>query len=325
MTNTYFPSATPQNQNSKPNNSKNIIIALLAIGLLGTWAYLLWNKNKTGEEKQNLQAQGTQYMSQRDSVQYLYNDALSKLDSITVSNNDLQGELSERQSDMAKLKNEINSILKKKNATDAELNRAKSLIAELNNKIAGLESEVNRLTGENQQLTTANTQLTQDKENLETNLASTQSEKKALSETVDVGSTFSASNIQITPVDERKSGKEKSTATAKRVDKLVVSFDVENRIAKSGPTDIYIMVTGPDGKIISGPAMGSGTLSTRTDGDKTFTSKVNINYEQGTRKNVQVALRQDDFQTGDYKIQIYQNGFKIGEGTQSLKKGGLFG
>jgi len=56
-----------------------------------------------------------------------------------------------------------------------------------------------------------------------------------LEKTVDVASTFSASNIQVTPVNEKKSGKEKTTTTAKRVDKLVVSFDVENRIAKSGP------------------------------------------------------------------------------------------
>ena len=29
--------------------------------------------------------------------------------------------------------------------------------------------------------------------------------------------------------------------------------------------------------------------------------------------------------TGNYKIEIYHNGFKIGEGIRSLKKGGLFG
>lgn len=27
---------------------------------------------------------------------------------------------------------------------------------------------------------------------------------------------------------------------------------------------------------------------------------------------------------GNYKIQIYQNGFLIGQGTKELKKGGLF-
>ena len=33
----------------------------------------------------------------------------------------------------------------------------------------------------------------------------------------------------------------------------------------------------------------------------------------------------DKFQKGYYKIEIYHNGFKIGEGTRELKKGGLFG
>jgi hypothetical protein len=131
-------------------------------------------------------------------------------------------------------------------------------------------------------------------------------------------------NIQITPVNERKSGKEKVTTTAKRVDKLVVSFDVENRIAKSGPADMYIMVTAPDGKPIS-DATNGGSLTTRTDGDKLFTAKVPVEYTQGTRKAVQFPIRQGDFQRGDYKIEIYHNGFKIGEGVRTLKKGGLFG
>ena len=120
-------------------------------------------------------------------------------------------------------------------------------------------------------------------------------------------------------------GKEKETDKAKKVNKLVVSFDVENRIAQSGPADLYVIVTGPDGQVISSPAMGSGTLTTRTEGDRPFTYKAAIEYEQGSRKNVSVPLRQEKFQVGDYKIEVYQNGFKIAQGTRTLKKSGLFG
>ena len=324
MTNTNYPSATPENQQPQNSNTKNIIIGLLAIALLGTWAYLLWNKNKTGEEKQQLTDQVVRNMTQRDSVQLLYDFALKNYDSVTVANNDMQGKLTGKQSEISKLKGEIGSILNKKNATKAELDLAKSKIDELNDKITTLEAEVTRLTGENQQLTSANTQLTTEKQGLESNLATTQTEKKVLEETVDVGSTFSATNIQIAPVNEKKSGKEKETTVAKRVNKLVVSFDVENRIAKSGPADMYIMVTAPDGKVISSDSTGGGTLTTRQDGDKVYTSKVTINYDQGTRKNIQLPIYQQKFQTGDYKIQVYQNGFKIGEGVRNLKKGGLF-
>jgi uncharacterized small protein (DUF1192 family) len=329
MANTNYPSANePQNRptGDRPNNTtKNIAIGVLAAALLGTWGYFLWDKNETGEKIQITQTQANTAMTARDSVQMLYNDALTRLDSITGNNNNLQGQLSDNNSEITRLKNEINKIGKKRNATAAELNRAKSLIARLNETIGNLEAEVARLTGENQQLATTNTVLTGEKQTLETNLQTTTAEKEQLAQTVDVGSTFSASNISIRPIQEKRSGKEKETTKARRVDKLMISFDIENRIAKSGPADLYIIVTAPDGQVISDPSMGSGTVTTRTDGDRPFTYRSSIEYEQGTRKNVQVPLRQNNFQTGNYKIEIYQNGFKIAEGIRSLKKGGLFG
>ncbi len=326
MANTNYP--TTENPRTNPpsnNNTKNILIGVLAAGLLGTWGYFLYDKNQSDETIQVTQTQANTAMSSKDSVQLLYNDALTRLDSITGNNNNLQGQLGERQTDITKLKNEINSILRKKNATQAEVTRAKSLIATLNGKIANLEQEVARLSGENQQLASNNTQLTSEKQVLETNLQTTTAEKDELASTVDVASTFSASNIAIKPVNEKRNGKEKETTTAKRVDKLMVSFDVENRVARSGPADLYVIVTGPSGQVVSDVSMGSGTLTTRADGDRPFTYKSSLNYEQGTRKNVQIPLRQNDFQTGNYKIEIYQNGFKIAEGVRSLKKGGLFG
>lgn len=87
---------------------------------------------------------------------------------------------------------------------------------------------------------------------------------------------------------------------------------------------MYLMVTGPDGKVIT-DATNGGTLATRTDGEKAYTAKIPVEYTQGTRKDVQFPIRQSDFQKGDYKIEIYHNGFKIGEGVRTLKKGGLFG
>ncbi|HLF46717.1 MAG TPA: hypothetical protein VI548_09845 [Chitinophagaceae bacterium] len=319
MSNTNYPSATPQNSPSEGSNKKNIIIGFLAVALLGTWAYLLLNKNKTDKEILQKTEEGVRYLTQRDSVQLLYDFALTNYDSVTVANNDLQGQLAGKQSEISKLKSEISSVLKKNNATKEELNQAKAKINELFNSISNLEAEVRRLTGENLTLTSANTQLTQEKQNLETNLATTQTEKQNLEQTVDVGSTFSASNIQIVSVNEKRSGKERETSAAKRVDKLVVSFDVENRIAKSGPADMYIMVTAPDGKVISNETTGGGTLTTRLDGDKIFTSKLTVNYEQGKRQNVQLPLYLEKFLKGDYRILVYQNGFKIGEGVRKLK------
>jgi len=325
MTNTNYPSAsqTPQSQPSKSKGNKNLLIGILVAGLLGTWGYLLYDKNKSGEKITAQQTTISQLDSSKTDVQREFDNALARLDSVTGSNNNLQGQLTDRQKDIDAKKAEIRKILNDKNATQSQLAKAKSMIADLNEKISSLEADVARLTGENQELNSANTTLKQEKTDLETNLATTNSEKEELAKTVDVASTFSASNIQVTPIDEKKSGKEKTQSSSKKVDKLVVSFDVENRVAKSGPADMYLIVTSPDGKVIT--ADGSSVLNTRTDGDKSFTAKLPVDYVQGQRKSVQFPIRQEDFQTGNYKVEIYHNGFKIGEGVRSLKKGGLFG
>jgi predicted nuclease with TOPRIM domain len=334
MANTNYPSANEPQQTNKTsttttttgnNKIKNIAIVILAAGLLGTWAYFLKSNNESKETIAMTQTQANNAMSARDSVQLLYNEAAMRLDSLTGQNNTLQGEVTHSNSEISKLRKEIESIVSKRNATSAELRRARTLIATLNNKIGNLEAEVARLNGENQELAANNTQLSQERQVLAANLQTTTSEKEELAQTVDVASTFSASNIQIHPIDEKRNGKEKETTTAKRVNKLVITFDVENRVARSGPADLYVVVTGPDGQLVNDPALGSGTLTTRNDGDRPFSFKTSIDYEQGTRKNVSVPLRRPEFARGDYKIEVYQNGFKIAEGTRSLKKGGIFG
>jgi len=324
MSTSNYPSATPQNQPQK-KDLRGLIIGLLAVGLLGTWGYLLWNNNKQDQVHQTDQQQISKVTDEKSELQRNFDATLVRLDSISGNNNDLQGELSSRNSEIGKLKGEIRGILSKKNATAAEPNHAKDLINELNVKVGNLEEEVARLTQENQQLNTEKVVLTQDKEKLTQDLQVTSTAKQELEKKVDVASTLNASNIAITPVNETR-GKEKVTSTAKRVDKLVISFDVDNRIAQSGQTDVFVCITAPDGKPVSVEALGSGTFTTREDGDKIYTAKVPVEVEAGKRKPVQFAWRQNsDFQRGNYKIEIYHNGFKIGEGVRQLKKGGLFG
>ena len=221
----------------------------------------------------------------------------------------LENKLAGKNGEIAKDKAEIRSILNKKNATAAELGRAKHLISELNGKISSLQQEVARLTKDNQKLNT--------------DLVASNVVRQDLEKKVDVASTLNASNIVITPIKIKNNGVEKETTNARRVDKLKISFDVDNRIAKPGMTDVYVVVIGPDGKSLTADA--SGTFTTREEGNKSFTAKLPVDIETARRKTVEFAFANNNFQQGNYTIQIYQNGFKIGEGSRELRKGGLFG
>ncbi len=318
---------TPATQ--PPKDNRKIIYALLIIALLGTWGYLIYDKNKSSDTITQLQTQYSSVDSARTSVQMEYNAALARMDSLAGSNTQLSAALNEKKAEIDKLKADIKSELGKKNA---DLSKAKSMIAQLNGKINDLLAQIEQLKQQNQELTASNQALTTERDSISTqkqiveqNLATTTAQKNAV---VDVASTLHASNINIAAINIKNSGKEKSTTTAKRTDIFRISFDLdENRIAPSGTKELYVIVTAPDGNPITIPGTGSGTFTTRDAGEQVYTSKVTVNYEQGKLTPVSFDWKPEagKYQTGSYKIQIYQNGFKIGEGYKTLKKGGLFG
>lgn len=333
MANTNYPSASSQSSgvNRTPNSNntgRNVLIGLLVAALLGTWGYILWSKNSTpgsGGTDGGSNLEVATAMSESDSLRQMFNLAEMRLDSITGANNSLQGEKLALQKEIDDRKSEINKILNDKNATSSDLAKARRLIGELNGQIGRLEQQVAQLRGENMELSAKNTHLTAEKDILSQNLDTRTRENDELATTVDVGSTLAASGMAITPLKEKRNGKEKQTNFARKVDMLKVSFNVENRITTSGPADLYVVVTDPKGVVVQNSQLSSGSMTTRQDGDRNFTAKVPVEYEQGTRKGVAFPIRNSDgFNHGDYKIEVYHNGFKIGEGVRNLRKG-LFG
>lgn len=311
---------------TQKKDNRNIIYGVLIAALIGSWGYIIYAQNKSKEEIANLSGQVSTVDSSRNEIQDEFNLVSLKLDSLTGTNTQLQGALAERNAELQKQKNEIAGLLKKNNLSASEKATLRSKIANLNGEIQNYIAEIEKLKGENQVLTVANTGLTAERDTLtvqkgalEQNLTATENERKRVE---DVASTLHASNINITAINVKSGGKEKTTTTAKRADLMRVSFDIdENRIAASGAKDLYVVVTAPDGSAIT----NGNTFTTREEGDKSFTSKVDVNYEQGKRLPVSFDWKGDaKYMTGNYKIQIYHNGYKIGEGSKSLKKGGLF-
>ena len=326
MSTSNYPSSTPYQNSSPKKDYKNIIYALLIGALVCTWGYIIYDKSKVKEEKIMYVDRITNDSLSQTLLQSQFELLSSKADSITVNNQELQGSLAEKNNNIQKQKRDIAAILSKKNATTAELLEAKKQMAELQTKVELLYGEVETLKAENKQLTVSNEQLNTDKKqltdekgSLQTNLDKTVEEKAKVE---DVASTLHASNINISAVNVRGS-KEKETSNVKRADYFKVSFDIdENRIAPSGSKSLLVAIYHPDGSL----SVSSGSFTDREGNTKNYTNKVDINYEQGKRMPVSFDWKPGNkFETGDYKIEIYNNGFKIGEGKKTLKKSGFLG
>ncbi len=309
------------------NDWRTLLSIALIIALLGTWGYIIWDKSKTKDEIQQKDTQYATVINEKDTLQSLLNEASIRYDNLKTTNAKKDSTITTKDKEIASKKAQIQSLLTKKNATAAELKQARELIASLNTDIEDYKTQVETLKGQNVVLTQEKEVVTQERNKVRQDFDSAKTVIKQKEDLIDVGSTLHAANFNILGIDEKKNGKEKETTKAKKVDKVRISFDLdENRIATSGPKDLYILVTAPDGKPVAVEALGSGTFTTREGEEKTFTQKVNVNYTQGVKQRVSFDWKQNSaYETGDYKIEVYNNGFKIGEGIRHFKKGGLFG
>jgi len=311
----------------KNNKNRNILTGILVVALLGTWGYIIFDKNKTRQEKEGLTTQIITSDSAKNELQRELDDAALRLDALKTSNVRADSLLQTKDKDIQALKSRVQTILNDKNATTAQLSEARRLIAQLKGNIDTYTAEIENLKSQNLQLTEEKRVVTEERDVVTRHYDSATQVIRQKEELIDVGSTLHASNFSIIGIKEKNSGKEKETSTAKRVDKLRISFVIdENRITPSGLKDIYVTITSPDGSPVTVDALGSGTFVTRDGVERPFTKKIRINYVQGQKEPVKVEWSQNsNFQTGNYKIEIYNNGFKIGEGVRNLKKGGLFG
>ncbi|HRD56831.1 MAG TPA: hypothetical protein PK504_02220 [Ferruginibacter sp.] len=308
------------------NNMRNILTGALVAALLGTWGYIIYDKNNVKEKDSQQENLIASTSSERDELQKELEDAAMRYDMLKSSNTKLDSTITAKDREIEEKRVRIQSLLSKTNATESELREAKTLIASMNVDLEGYKNQIEVLQGEKIQLTAEKAAVTRQRDIARKEYDSATVVIKEKEDLLDVGSTLRASNFNITGINEKNKGKEKTTSTAKRVDKLRITFDLdENMISKSGSKEIYVCITAPDGSPVAVEALGSGTFNTRDGQQKFYTQKLDVNYTQNKRQTVSFDWKQNsNFAVGNYRIEVFNNGFKVGEASRPLKKGGLF-
>ncbi|MFZ9718546.1 MAG: hypothetical protein ACO3BD_04245, partial [Chitinophagaceae bacterium] len=106
----------------------------------------------------------------------------------------------------------------------------------------------------------------------------------------------------------------------KRTHLLRCRFDVYNRVNEAGKQALYIIVTDPFGQVVSDPATGSVRFTTRREGERVYTLKTEVDFTAGEVANVAAEWKPEKkFAPGLYIIEIYHNGFRIGEVEKTLR------
>lgn len=305
-------------------DAKSILLVLLSIGMVGTWVYHLYDKSRYSSVNQQLVSKDTLATANaaKDSLERLYASALNELNEPDSSGNgfdSLKTQLDTRMEEIAKLRNEIRTILSGKKVSKEELLDAKNKIEELRSKIAEMQSKNSTLEDQQQKLNGELNQLNAAMKDLEDNFNKLDEENKILKDKINDASTLSASDIRLSFTDVKMSANtETETSKAKRANRFVVSFIVKNNIAQFENAEIYIILTGPDGTVITNEIWESGSFQTKKEGAKIYTRKLRFEYDKNEEKRLIFSLDYDNFKKGDYSLKIYHNGIVIGETTKSL-------
>lgn len=300
-----------QPQTPKKDNSK-IYLAIIALLLISN-IYFIVNNNKVADQRDTAIAEFNAADSSRMTVEADYNAALVRLDELVSNNAEMQAEMNNKDSELAKLRRQIDNIVKNKNATAADLGKAKRLIAVLNGKVQTYEERIASLESDNQRLGVEKEMLSEERDSLD-------AQREQLAK---LGSILQVSNIRMTPIDIKRGGKKVSeTSKAKRVDVMRITFDIiENRIKETSVTEFFLRITGPEGTVLSNAAYGSGVTKLDDGSSVNYTLSKLIEVQKNAAvSDVVVDWNQDsDYKSGDYRIEIYQGGFRVGAGNVTLR------
>ncbi|MBC7864884.1 MAG: hypothetical protein IAF38_18055 [Bacteroidia bacterium] len=132
--------------------------------------------------------------------------------------------------------------------------------------------------------------------------------------------TLTAFNINAKGVLFKRGGKkEVETKKAKKVEKLKVSFSLgENKIARSGPKDIYIRILTPDGKEMAKSYEETYRfIFNSTKGY--YSGKETVNYANVELSAQTYCEGSSEFLPGKYIIEVNADGVTIGSGALTLE------
>jgi hypothetical protein len=144
-------------------------------------------------------------------------------------------------------------------------------------------------------------------------------EKRQLAEKVTIASALKAESLEISAINERGKERDRGEYRAKQIDRIKVAFNLgENNVAKIETKDIYMRLIEPDGAAVFDMATGGGTFM--FNGQETFyTAKQEILFDNTKQPVSFVFSKGTPYKSGRHTVELYADGFKIGEGNFVVK------
>lgn len=215
--------------------------------------------------------------------------------------------------------------LKNSNAFSAKkyedkIRNYEAVLSQKDRDIAQLKEELGIVTAKNEELGQAVSSLEGERQVLSDSVTNYAVQNRELNEKVTIASALRAENIAVNSLNAKGKERDGGSYKSRRIDKLKISFNLSpNAIAKQDRKEVFLRILDPDGAVLSDMATGSGAFL-YNGREMIYTAKEGFNYDNSRQKlDILYGRGGVPFKDGKYAVELYSEGFKIGQGDFVVK------
>lgn len=310
-------------ENTPPKSKTNgaLLAALIIMtGLAGVASYLYFDEKKVAENQEVTISERVEELSttrvKLDSISTALDAKIAEVQKLGGDVSELEKMKVQLEADKASLRRGNRISLAK---YEAKIKQYEAFLVEKDTLISNLQRENVTLATNVKVLDEENSGLKTERQKLADSVTTVVSKNEELATKVTRAAALKAQNVKVFAVNSRGKVKEDDSYKAKRLDKIKLVYTLlDNPLTKEEPKDVFVRVLDPSGAVVSDMANGSGTFN--VDGNETiYTTKQTVNYTN-TGKNVELLYtRGIPYKAGKYTVELYSEGFRIGQGEFAIR------
>ncbi|MCF0056452.1 hypothetical protein [Dyadobacter sp. CY356] len=310
------------NQEQKQDRKTLLWAALAVLALLNlVLVYFIYHEKQENRVKDDIITAKTEEVlftkTKLDSISAELDTKIAEIQQLGGSVDSLIELKKQLEKDKEELKNVNNFSASNFNK---KIKSYENVLSQKDTEINNLREELGIVTNKNQELSQQVTGLESEKQLLNDSVNNYSAQNRELAEKVTLASALRTEELTIHAVSAKGKERDGDKFRAKRIDKLRVSFKLgENAVAKQNEKDIYLRILDPDGAVLSDMATGSGAFNYNGK-EMIYSSKQTVNFTN-SRQQVDIFYGRGGIpmKDGKYAIEVYSEGFKIGQGDFTVK------
>ncbi len=318
------------NPNRQSEQKLKIAVAVLII-LVTALGFLYFRErqfNKRNEDLSDLQAKDLLVASTKlDSIENQLNTKIIEIKRLGGDVSELIRAKQQLQKDKIALQKSVGFSMKK---YELKFKKYLTLLGEKDNELLKLRKENGILAAMNDSLskeaqallediTFAQKALNDSAINYTLRQKELSERNRELSEKVSQAAALHAESINVYAISVKGKESDGGVYKSKKVDKVRITFYLqENPLTTREAKVIFLRIIDPSGQSIADMSTGSGSFTYKNK-DVTYTAKQRIVYDNSHQSVEFVYSRGQAYKDGKHIIELYAEGYKIGEGFFEVK------